>query len=366
MEQKLKQICDLFCIEGTWAGWQEITVGNVNRTYKVDFCQEDGSTKAYMVQSLNTVAFHDPVAVMHNIDLVTGHIQAKRPGYDGLQFSHTGQGQPYHLEGDVCWRVFNYIPSVTHNACEDLEVVRSAGAAFGEFQQMLADFPTEKLYLTIPDFHNTKQRYRRLEADVAEDPLGLAETVREEVEWLLSVKEEVCVLCDLLQRGKLPLRVTHNDTKINNVLFDQTGKKALVVIDLDTVMPGLVGYDFGDAIRYAANRVEEDCPDCCRAGVDMAVFEAFADGFLSKTASMLTPAETETLARSCFVLACEQAVRFLNDYILGSPYFKTRYPEHNLTRTRCQIALARDMLAREAEMDEIIRNCAAKYRGNQN
>ncbi len=365
MHQKLQHICRVFCIEGTYAGHQEITVGNVNRTYKVDFVQEDGAFKSYMVQALNTVAFKDPVAVMHNIDLVTKHIRAKKPGYASLEFYCTENGPSYYFEGDVFWRVFNHIPSVTHDVCEDLAVVRSAGEAFGEFQMMLADFAPEKLYLTIPDFHNTKQRYLKLEADVAADPLGRVAEVKEELEWLMSVRDRACVLCDLLQEGKLPLRVTHNDTKINNVLFDESGKKALVVIDLDTVMPGLVGFDFGDAIRFAANCVEEDSRDCCRAGVDMDVFRAFAEGFLSYAAPMLTQLEIDTLALSCFVLACEQAVRFLDDYILGSPYFKINYPEHNLVRTRCQVALAKNMLERQAEMDAVVQECAARLCGSR-
>ncbi|MBQ5598777.1 MAG: phosphotransferase, partial [Lachnospiraceae bacterium] len=161
--------------------------------------------------------------------------------------------------------------------------------------------------------------------------------------------------------GKLPLRVTHNDTKINNVLFDKKDKSALVVIDLDTVMPGLVGNDFGDAIRFAANFVEEDCPECEKAGVNLAVYEAFAAGFLNCTGKTLTDAEIQTLPLSCFVLATEQAVRFLDDYILGSPYYKTNYPEHNLVRARCQIALAKDMLAKMDEMERIVAECVKKY-----
>ncbi len=167
----------------------------------------------------------------------------------------------------------------------------------------------------------------------------------------------------MYENGELSLRVTHNDTKINNVLFDKESKRALAVIDLDTVMPGLVGHDFGDAIRFAANFVEEDCRDAGKAGVNMEVFAAFADGFLKQTALALTENEIRTLALSCFVLAVEQAVRFLNDYILGSPYFKTDYPEHNLVRTRCQIALAKDMLSKMDEMEEIVRGFVEKYRG---
>ena len=177
----------------------------------------------------------------------------------------------------------------------------------------------------------------------------------------MSVKDRACRLTDLFAAGKLPLRVTHNDTKINNVLFDKKDKSALVVIDLDTVMPGLVGNDFGDAIRFAANFVEEDCPEYEKAGVNLAVFESFAEGFLKCTGKTLTAAEIQTLPLSCFVLATEQAVRFLDDYILGSPYYKTNYPEHNLVRARCQIALAKDMLAKMDEMERIVEECMKKY-----
>lgn len=156
--------------------------------------------------------------------------------------------------------------------------------------------------------------------------------------------------------------MTHNDTKINNVLFSPEDHSALVVIDLDTVMPGLMGHDFGDAIRFAANRCEEDCPDPGKAGVDMEVFRSFAEGFLEKTAHAMTQAEADTLAISCFCLTAELAVRFLGDYLEGDPYFKTLYPEHNLVRTRCQIALAKDMLARRGEMENIIRDCLAQYK----
>ena len=166
----------------------------------------------------------------------------------------------------------------------------------------------------------------------------------------------------LLEQGELPLRVTHNDTKINNVLFSPEDASALVVIDLDTVMPGLVGHDFGDAIRFAANFVEEDCPDYAKAGVDLDVFRAFAEGFLSQTASTLTEAEIDTLALSCFVLTTELAVRFLDDYLRGDPYFKINYPEHNLVRTRCQIALAQDMLRKLPQMEAIVRECVAAAR----
>lgn len=188
--------------------------------------------------------------------------------------------------------------------------------------------------------------------------------VQEEYKWLLSVRGKACQLTELYEEGELPLRVTHNDTKINNVLFNQETDEALVVIDLDTVMPGLVGHDFGDAIRFAANYVAEDCPEAERAGLNMDVFRAFAQGFLRHTASALTEREIDTLALSCFSLTCELAVRFLDDYILGDPYFKTDYPKHNLVRTRCQVALARDMLQKMDEMKRIVREYAVSKCSN--
>ena len=171
-----------------------------------------------------------------------------------------------------------------------------------------------------------------------------------------------CQLTDMLEAGQLPLRVTHNDTKINNVLFHPVDNSAMVVIDLDTVMPGLVGHDFGDAIRFAANFVREDSPEFQKAGVDLNVFRAFAEGFLSMTAKTLTENEIDTLALSCFVLTVELSTRFLADYIDGDLYFKINSPDHNLVRTRCQIALAKDMLQKLPQMEAIVRECAASAR----
>lgn len=197
---------------------------------------------------------------------------------------------------------------------------------------------------------------------MASDPCGRVSDVRDELDWLLSMEDEACRFTDLFNAGKLPLRVTHNDTKINNVLLDEKSREALVVIDLDTVMPGLVGHDFGDAIRFAANFVEEDCPQADKAGVNLNIYWAFAEGFIKETAASLTEAEVNTLGISCFALACELATRFLDDYILGDKYFKINYPEHNLVRTRCQIALAKDMRQKMDAMNAIARDCWMRYR----
>ena len=369
--RKLQQVGVAFRLPGPFFSYEEISMGNVNQTYKVNYVMDDGTgmarIKSYLAQKLNTVAFKNPIQLMENIDKVTEFIRNKRPEGVNLHFHHTedattGERKTYLVDGKDLWRIVNFVPSVTFNTCDDLGIVHNAGEAFGDFQTVLADFDASLLYYTIPDFHNTRKRYEQLEADVAADPCDRRKEVQAEIDYLLSVRDLACKLTTMQEKGDLPLRVTHNDTKINNVLFDEETHKALVVIDLDTVMPGLVGHDFGDAIRFAANFTEEDSKDTSRTGVDLNTYWAFADGFLSQTAKALTRPEIDTLGLSCFVLACELASRFLDDYINGDLYFKTAYPGHNLVRARCQIALAKDMLVKLDAMDAIVHGCADKYR----
>lgn len=362
MDSRLLNVCRAFCISGEMISEEEIKIGNVNRTYKVTFLNPDDIYKSYMVQKVNTFVFKKPIEVMENIDKVTQHIHIRKPGQTVLHFHHTKDKKTYLFDQDGFWRLFNYIPSSTYNTCSDLNIVHNAGEAFGEFQMLLADFDASLLHDTIPDFHNTKKRFDTLQSDWAADPCGKASAVGAELDWLFQAREAACRLTAMYENGQLPLRVTHNDTKINNVLFDREDGHAIVVIDLDTVMPGLVAHDFGDAIRFAANYVAEDSPDWEQAGINMEIFRAFADGFLLHTAPMLTDHEVDTLAWGCFVLAVELSTRFLDDYLLGNPYFKIDYPDHNLVRTRCQIALAKDMLRQMPQMETIVHECAQKYR----
>ncbi len=359
---KLLQVCRLFKIEDEFLGYETIQMGNVNKTYKVNFRLADGSAKSFLVQNVNTYAFRQPVGLMQNIDLVTEHIRSKKPGQMALHFHHTYDRKTYVIDGENFWRMTNFIPSITYNTVRDFTILSNAGKAFGEFQTELADFDIGLLIETIPNFHNTRDRYAKLKAAAQRNAAGRLEEVREELDWLLGVEDLACRLTDMQMSGELPLRVTHNDTKINNVLFHPETREAMVVIDLDTVMPGVMGHDFGDAIRFAANFVEEDCPEYDKVGVDLEVFRAFAEGFLSKTAKTLTKNEADTLALSCFALTAELAVRFLDDYIQGDPYFKINYPEHNLVRTRCQIALAKDMLSKMEQMNAIVQECIAQQK----
>lgn len=364
--RKLLEVGEAFRIPGPFFSYEEIKMGNVNHTYKVNYIRDDGTgmakIKSYLVQRVNTYAFQRPVELMKNIDRVTEHIRMKHPDSKYLHFHHTADGRNYLFDEDGFWRLSNYVPSVTYDTCSDLSVVRSAGEAFGHFQMMLADFDAGSLYYTIPDFHDTRKRYRKLRENMESDPCGRVAEVRAELDWLLAVEDKACALTDMFNRGELPLRVTHNDTKINNVLFDEKTREALVVIDLDTVMPGLVGHDFGDAIRFAANFVEEDSPRDDEAGVNLNVYWAFAEGFLKQTAATLTEKEVQTLGLSCFALACELATRFLDDYIVGDKYFKIKSTKHNLVRTRCQIALAKDMLVKMDAMNAIVMDCYNRYK----
>ncbi len=369
LARKLQSIGAAFHLPGLFFSHEEVRAGNVNHTYKVNYIMDDGQgmarIKSYVVQRLNSFAFRNPVQLMENIDKVTEHIRRKRPGAMNLHYHHTditGERKTYLLDGKELWRVINYVPSITCDTCEDLRIVRNAGVAFGDFQKSLEDFQATDLFETIPDFHNTRMRYQQLREAIQANPCGRRDSVQPEVDYLLSVETEACHLTDLAKAGSLPLRVTHNDTKINNVLFDPETHEALVVIDLDTVMPGLVGHDFGDAIRFAANFTQEDSRELDKTGLDLNTYWAFADGFLSQTAPGLTDTELATLGESPFCLACELACRFLTDYLLGDPYFKIRYPEHNLVRARCQTALSKDMRTKGDAMQAIVEGCAKKYR----
>ena len=366
MAEKLQQVGSFFGVRDPFLSYEEIKIGNVNQTYRVNYIIPDQSgmarVKSYLIQKINTYAFREPVLLMENIDNVTEYIHKKNPKKLCVHYYRNADGINYLSEEGGFWRMCNYIPSVTYNVCPDLETVREAGKAFGHFQLLLADYDPTKLHYTIPDFHDTRKRYQSLIKDIGEDRAHRVSSVRKELDYLMDVRDKACSLTDRYLQGLLPLRVTHNDTKINNVLFDEQTRKPLVVIDLDTVMPGLVGHDFGDAVRFAANFTEEDARDTEKTGLDLNVFWAFTDGFLSDTASKLTDNEIGSLADSCFALTCELAVRFLNDYINGDKYFNIRYPEHNLIRARCQIALAKDMMKKMDAMNAIVLEYARKHR----
>jgi Ser/Thr protein kinase RdoA (MazF antagonist) len=233
--------------------------------------------------------------------------------------------------------------------------------AFGRFQMLLADFPAETLHETIPEFHNTIDRYRQFKASLEVDPLGRLACVREEVDFVLDHEEVGSTLQKMLRAGELPLRVTHNDTKLNNVLLDRKTRKALCVLDLDTVMPGLSAHDFGDSIRFGAATAAEDEQDLSKMSMDLHMFEVYTRGFL-EAATKLTDKEVEVLPMGALIMTLEVGLRFLKDYIDGDLYFKTAYPEHNLVRARTQIALVADMQRKWEDMNRIVAEVAAEIR----
>ena len=357
MEQRLRDICRSFRIQGSYVESELIPVGNVNKTYKVTYRREEGTLKSYIVQQVNTFVFRKPEQVMHNIDLVTEHIRAKSTEGIPLHFHHTADRKTYIYADDAFWRLYNYIPSVTYNTCENTEVLQHAGEAFGRFQKNLADFNAEQLYETIPNFHNTPERLRALFEDTEKDPLGLAGSVREELSYIRSVSSQACEMARMQRDGYLPIRVTHNDTKINNVLFDRNTNRALTIIDLDTVMPGSALYDYGDSIRFGASTGAEDEKNLDLISCDLKLFEIYTKGYVEGCGGSLTEQEIRMLPMGAKLMTLECGMRFLADYLQGDVYFKIHRPEHNLDRARTQFKLVADMESKWDKMTAI----AEKY-----
>ena len=360
----IREICASFNIEGKYVSCVELSTGNINCTYQVKF-KRDGEDKNYIVQRINKTVFTEPEKVMENIVRVTHHIRVnvKENGMSTRKFVlrvflSKEKNEPFIIDdhGDY-WRCYRFIEnSITYDTCDDLGIIERAGSAFGRFQNFLDGFDASSLNITIPNFHNTIARYDALHKAAEEDAAGRKKKVMEELMDLYAFESEATKLQKYLDNGQIPLRVTHNDTKCNNVSFDKTTGEALAVLDLDTVMPGAIAHDFGDAIRFIANTVIEDDPDVDSVALDLDKYKAFAKGFISEVKDTLTDLERKTLNLGVFAMTVELAVRFLTDYLNGDKYFKTKYPGHNLDRTRNQIALAKDIMKKSDEMDAIIKN----------
>lgn len=355
MYQILTEIGNRFRLAGTFSGYETVKNGNINKTYKVTYKTGDGETKSYIFQKVNTSVFKNPVEIMANIDRVTSHIREKCGGKPTLHYRHTPSGENYVYDRDGgFWRIMNCIDSVTFDTCDDPAVLRAAGEAFGSFQLQLADFDGSVLYETIPDFHNTRKRLDTLFSDA--EASERTPDVTAELETIRAFSDTACLLCNRYERHEFPVRVTHNDTKANNVLFDRETLQPLTVIDLDTVMPGMVMYDFGDAVRFLANTAAEDEPDLEKVSFDTAKFTAFAEGFLGQVKDSVTQAEIDSMVLGAFSITIELAARFLDDYLNGDTYFKVNYPGHNLVRARCQLHLAKDILQKREELEQIVKS----------
>ena len=357
----IKFILPHFCFRGKYMDGRELTSGNINNTYLITY--QDGEEKFYYtLQHINKYVFKNPYEVMSNIEKVTNHISeaytamGEDPSRHVLSLIPTRDGGCLHQDSDGnFWRAYAYITGATaYDAPRKNAHIYETGRAFGEFQRMLFDFPADALHATIPDFHNTTRRFYTFVASVAADSAGRVKQIEDEIEFMFDHRKLMNRIVSKLDKGELPLRVTHNDTKINNILIDDNTDKAACVIDLDTVMPGSSLYDFGDAIRFCASSAAEDEPDTSKISLDMHAFRLFTEGFLSETNGFLEPDEIRSLPLGVLVITCELAMRFLTDYIDGDIYFKVHSPDHNLVRARAQMALLTDMEKKYDEMCSII------------
>ncbi len=355
-------VVPLFKIVGNPISCETYGCGHINDTYLVT-C--DNGYK-YILQRINNKVFPNVEGLMNNIVSVTTFLRAKTKAEgrnhnrECLTPIELRDGGWYIEEGSGFWRMFIFIDdALTLQNAEEPRDFYNAGCAFGRFQQMLADFPADTLCEVIEGFHNTKKRYENLEKAIAANASGRADEVAEEIAFARARKDDCAVLVGMLERGELPLRVTHNDTKLNNVLLDPRTKEPVAVIDLDTVMPGLSLYDFGDSIRFGASTGAEDEKDLSKIECDLGLFEEFTKGFLSECRS-LTENEIKMLAFSAKILTLECGMRFLADHIDGDKYFKIHREGHNLDRCRTQFKLVADMEKKMDEMNKIVAKHAGK------
>ena len=356
----IKAIIPHFQFEGRYLRANEIVSGNVNNTYRLEYAVGNRH-RLYTLQHINKYVFKNPIEVVSNIVCVTDHIRTKlmanheNPGRRVLELIPTADNQFVFVDEDgEYWRAYTFIEEADAlDIVSDPRQMEEVGRAFGSFQKTLADFDVSRLYETIPNFHNTTKRFYRFVRSLDEDLAGRAKEAEEEIEFLFERRRMMGEIGRLLDSGELPVRVTHNDTKSNNVLLDSATGKALCVIDLDTVMPGSALYDYGDAIRYGASTAAEDEEDISKIGLDMQKTRAFTQGFIAETNGFLSDSELTRLPLGIKVLTCELAMRFLTDFIDGDLYFKVNSPRHNLIRARAQMALLIDVEKHENELRQM-------------
>lgn len=357
-------IIDEFSLKGDCVDCKRFGGGHINNTYLLELNDCSKENRKFIVQEVNTNVFKNIYGVMNNIALVTEHLKGKiSDGEKLVDFLKAKDGKIYYIDSDnKFWRVYEFIDN---SACFDLpesaDDFYQCALAFGRFQKHLDDFPADTLIETIVDFHNTPKRYEAFLKAVEEDKAGRAASVAEEIAFVKSESDFYSVLFDNHKAGKLPLRVSHNDTKCNNVLLDSSTRKALCVIDLDTIMPGFSVTDFGDSIRFGAATASEDEKDLSKVLLDMEKFEIYTKGFLDGSGGLFSDSEIMLLPVGAKMMTIECGMRFLTDYLDGDNYFKTAYPTHNLDRCRTQFKLVTEM---EKHWDEM-NACVAKYTSNK-
>lgn len=368
-EGYIEEIANEFAIAGEFVSGGEVDSGHINNTYIATFRKENGKEGQYIFQRINENVFKDPLAVMRNVEMVTRHINWKV-----LRVKHDLGGQTLNLYparggrfyargvGGGIWRCYNFINGCrTYDIVENTRQAYQAAHAFGAFQDLVSDIPIEDIEETIPDFHNTPKRYQRLMEVIVEDPKGRLASCQAEIDFIKAREDIVSKLVDLKDAGVLPERITHNDTKINNVMIDIETDEAVCVIDLDTVMPGLALYDFGDLVRTAVSPAAEDEKDLTKVEMRMPMFEALAEGYID-SCDCLCDAEIENLAFSGKLISLEIGIRFLTDYLEGDVYFKTHREGHNLDRARTQLKLVEELEKKEPEMEAFVKRLAKAKR----
>ncbi|MCR5741478.1 MAG: aminoglycoside phosphotransferase family protein [Gammaproteobacteria bacterium] len=351
INHNIEEIVNSFHLSSNYLNHQELLNGHINKTYLVTLKNGD----KFVLQRINDYVFKKPEEVMENIISITSYIKSNNGS--ALDFIRTKDNKYYYYNKYIgYYRLYKYIEdSHTESNPSDLNVIKEIGYGFGTFINSLDGFDASNLHVTIPDFHNTIKRFETLKEVVKENPLLRVNNTKEIIDEFLKYETLSSELTLLMKNGQLPLRVTHNDTKSDNVLIDNKTDEAKVIIDLDTVMPGLISYDFGDSIRTSASNVKEDELDLSKVYIDINKFKAYSEGFLKAVKSSLLPLEKETLVLGAISITIELGVRFLTDYITGDKYFKIDYEKHNLDRALNQLTLAKDMIDKRDKLETIIK-----------
>lgn len=369
-EKELLDIIKNFDVRGNIKELNPINNGIINTTYVVK-TDDKGNINKYLLQKINTSIFTEPFKLMKNIENVTKYISLNdSESKDTINVIKAKNGLPLYVTSDPFshkeyYRVYNYIDNtISYNKSEKTEIVYNTGKAFGHFCKVLRDYPINDLEEIIKDFHNTKKRYDKLIETYKLNPVNRNNRAFKQISEIISREEECSVLVNLLEDDKIPYRVTHNDTKVNNVLMDSVTKEPVAVIDLDTVMKGSGLYDYGDGVRSAASNALEDETNLDNVYINMDMFKAYTDGYLSEMAPYLNEEEILNMANSIKIITLELAIRFLDDYLSGDTYFKTNYDDHNLDRCKNQLKLVNDIDEKLEEMNSYIKESYNKYIGH--
>ena len=361
----LAEVLGAYDFPATLLGAVRYGQGHINDTFCV-LCQpQEGDCIRFVLQGLSSAAFPHPEELMENFIGITSYLREKvgaaggDPARETLSLVKTRDGKDFYTDSNgKVWRLTPFIENTDCFQSATPELFEASARAFGRFQYMLQGFPAETLHETIVKFHDTEDRYRKFLAALEADKLGRAKDIQPEIQFVLDRKADCSVALQALRDGKLPLRVTHNDTKLNNILIDRETREGICVIDLDTTMPGLSMNDFGDSIRFGANHSREDEKDLSKVNFDIELYEVFTRGFLEGANGSLTPAELEYLPWGARLMTLECGIRFLTDYLDGDHYFHIHYPEQNLDRCRTQFKLVKDMEEQFGEMGAVVRKYA--------